>query len=153
MDSLSSRTPAARWILLTVLVCSGFFLVDRARAQPPGSGSGSGQPPAGEGRAPGRSKPDAGGRDANSERGKSQTAAAAQAQPPRREPSQAYRDAIRKTLEKRRQRRARRAQGPGLNDTRPIGAIVPWPMPPALIIRHTPEVHGELDSLLGGLRR
>jgi hypothetical protein len=151
MDSLSSWTQAARWILLTVLVCSGFFAADRARAQSPGSRSG--QPPAGEGQAAGRSQPDAGGRDANSARAKTQTAATAQAQPPRREPSEAYRDSIRKTLEKRRQRRARRAQGPGLNDTRPIGAIVPWPMPPALIIRHTPEVHGELDSLLGGLRR
>ena len=34
-----------------------------------------------------------------------------------------------------------------------VGAIVPWPMPPALIIRHTREVHGEVDSLLYGLRR
>ena len=34
-----------------------------------------------------------------------------------------------------------------------VGAIVPWPMPPALIIRHTREVHGEVGSLLYGLRR
>ena len=32
-------------------------------------------------------------------------------------------------------------QGQGPDDLRPVGAIVPWPMPPALIIRQTPEVH------------
>ena len=37
--------------------------------------------------------------------------------------------------------------------TAAVGAIVPWPMPPALIIRHTREVHGEVGSLLYGLRR
>jgi len=57
---------------------------------------------------------------------------------PRNEPSQAYRDSIRQTVEKRRQRRANRRQGMG--DSRPIGAIVPWTMPPALIIRHTDMV-------------
>jgi hypothetical protein len=136
---------------VTGLVCGVFFGADRASAQPPGSGSGP--PQAQKGNAAGRAQPEAGGRDPNPARGKDQTAAAAKVQPPRREPSQAYRDSIRKTLEKRRQRRARRALGPGLDGARPIGAIVPWPMPPALIIRHTPEVHGELDSLLGGLRR
>jgi hypothetical protein len=45
------------------------------------------------------------------------------------------------------------ALGQGLDGARPIGAIVPWPMPPALIIRHTPEVHGEVDSLVGRLRK
>ena len=44
-------------------------------------------------------------------------------------------------------------QGQALDDVRPIGAIVPWPMPPALIIRQTPEVHGEVNSLLGQLRK
>ena len=33
-----------------------------------------------------------------------------------------------------------------------VGAIVPWPMPPTLIIRHTAEVHGEIEGLLGLLR-
>jgi hypothetical protein len=61
---------------------------------------------------------------------------------------------MRLTLEKRRHRRARRRQGQGLDDApRPIGTIIPWPMPPALIIRHTPEVHGEVGSLLDVLRR
>ncbi len=70
---------------------------------------------------------------------------------PRNEPSHAYRESIRQTVEKRRQRRANRGQGMG--DPRPIGAIVPWIMPPALIIRHTPQVHDEIESLLGLLRK
>ena len=69
---------------------------------------------------------------------------------PRNEPSAAYRESIRRTVEKRRQRRARRGQQPG---TAPVGAIVPWPMSPALIIRQTPAVHGEVSAYLGGLRR
>jgi hypothetical protein len=81
------------------------------------------------------------------------TPAKEKAQAPRRGPSAEYQESIRKTVEKRRQRRARRAQAQGLDDPRPVGAIVPWPMPPALIIRQTPQVHGEVDSLLGGLRR
>jgi hypothetical protein len=152
MDSLSCCTQPARWILVTVLVWGWVLAADRVQAQAPVSGSGPS--PGRKVKAEGRSKPDAGGRDAKSARGKDPAVAAAvPAQPTRREPSPAYRDSIRKTLEKRRQRRARRALGPGLDGTRPIGAIVPWPMPPALIIRHTPEVHGEIDSLLGGLRR
>ena len=35
----------------------------------------------------------------------------------------------------------------------PVGAIVPWPMPPALIVRQTPQVHDEVGSLLDVLRR
>jgi hypothetical protein len=68
-------------------------------------------------------------------------------------PSPEFQEGIRKTVERRRQRRARRAQAMGTAEARPPGAIVPWPMPPALIIRQTPEVHGEIDSLLGQLRR
>src|SRR5271157_1189175 len=70
---------------------------------------------------------------------------------PRNEPSQAYLESIRRTVEKRRQRRANRGQGMG--DSRPVGGIVPWPMPPALIIRHTPQVHDEIESFLGLLRK
>ena len=62
-----------------------------------------------------------------------------------------FQEEIRKTVEQRRRRRARRAQA--AQATRPPGAIVPWPMPPALIIRQTPEVHDEVESLLGQLRR
>ena len=67
------------------------------------------------------------------------------------EPSAAYRESLRLTVERRRQRRARRQQGAA--DAGVSGAIVPWPMPPVLIIRHTREVHGEIESLSGGLRR
>jgi hypothetical protein len=66
------------------------------------------------------------------------------------EPSVAYRESIRRAVERRRQRRARRQQGV---TSQAVGAIVPWPMPPALIIRHTPHVHGDVDALLYGLRR
>jgi len=62
------------------------------------------------------------------------------------EPSPAYREGLRRTLELRKQRR--RAPQPN-----PVGVIVPYPFPPALIIRQTPEVHGEIEALLGALRR
>jgi hypothetical protein len=77
------------------------------------------------------------------------------ARAPRREPNEAFQAEIRKTVEQRRRRRARRGQGQvrGAGDPRPVGAIVPWPMPPALIIRQTPQVHDEVGSLLDGLRR
>jgi hypothetical protein len=68
------------------------------------------------------------------------------------EPSAAYLESLRQTVERRRQRRARRQQG-AADGSRAIGAIVPWPMPPALIIRHTREVHNEIGSLSEGLRR
>ena len=45
------------------------------------------------------------------------------------------------------------AQSRDPEDPRPVGAIVPWPMPPALIIRQTPQVHDEVGSLLDVLRR
>jgi hypothetical protein len=77
--------------------------------------------------------------------------AARKAAQPRNEPSEAYRESIRRSVEKRRQRRANRAQR--ISDPAPVGGIVPWPMPPALIIRHTPDVHGEVETLLGLLRR
>ena len=67
-------------------------------------------------------------------------------------PSADYQASIRQTVERRRQRRARRQQN-AADDTAAVGAIVPWPMPPALIVRHTREVHGEVGSLLYGLRR
>jgi hypothetical protein len=59
---------------------------------------------------------------------------------------------MRRTVERRRQRRARLQQNAG-NTAQAVGAIVPWPMPPALIIRQTREVHGEVGSLVYGLRR
>jgi hypothetical protein len=151
MDSLTRRARPTRWILAGLLVCGAFPAREPARAQT--AASGQGRAPARDAGAVDRAKPDAGGRGRDPGRGQDQTPAAAQTQQPRRQPSAAYRDSLRKTLEKRRERRARRAQGQGFDGARPIGAIVPWPLPPALIIRHTPEVHGEVDSLLGRLRR
>lgn len=62
------------------------------------------------------------------------------------EPSEAYRAGLRRTIELRRQRR---------NNVRrqPVGTMVPYPMPPSLIIRQTPEVHDEIHDLLNLLRR
>ena len=68
---------------------------------------------------------------------------------PRNEPSEAYRQSIRRTLELRRQRPRQSGQG----TSGPVGGIVPWPMPPALVIRHTPRVHDEIESFLGLLRK
>ena len=62
-------------------------------------------------------------------------------------PSPAFQAELRKTVEQRRQRRARRGISPAPN------SIVPWLMPPTLIIRATPEVHDEVQSLLWLLRR
>jgi hypothetical protein len=61
------------------------------------------------------------------------------------EPSPAYKAALRRTAELRKQRR--RSPLPA-----PIGVIVPYPMPPSLIIRQTPEVHDEIEGLLRLLR-
>jgi hypothetical protein len=60
--------------------------------------------------------------------------------------SAAYQASLRRTVELRRQRRLARAEPP-------VGTIVPWPVPPALIIRQTPEVHDEIRGLLRVLRR
>ncbi len=62
------------------------------------------------------------------------------------EPSPEYRAVLRRTLELRKGRR-------GIRAAAPVGKIVPYPLPPSLIIRHTREVHGEIESLLGLLRR
>jgi hypothetical protein len=61
------------------------------------------------------------------------------------EPSEEYKAGLRKTLERRKQRRM---AGPGQAD----GLIVPYPMPPALIVRQTRENHDEIQSLLDMLR-
>jgi hypothetical protein len=90
--------------------------------------------------------------DRPSEAAKSNLSGADRAPRGASEPSAAYQESMRRTVEKRRQRRARRQQNAG-DATGAVGAIVPWPMPPALIIRHTAQVHGEVDSLLYGLRR
>lgn len=62
------------------------------------------------------------------------------------EPSEEYRAGLKRTLELRQRRR-------GNVRRQPVGAIFPYPMPPSLIIRHTPEVHDEIRDLLNVLRR
>ena len=63
----------------------------------------------------------------------------------RGEDSEAFKASIRHTIEVRNRRRRERA-------ATPVGQMVPYPMPPALIIRHTPEVHDEVTDLLRLLR-
>jgi hypothetical protein len=60
------------------------------------------------------------------------------------EPSPEYQAGLRRTLELKRQRRAAARA--------PVGAIVPYPMPPALIVRQTRENHEEIQGLLDLLR-
>ncbi len=57
-----------------------------------------------------------------------------------------YRAILRRTLELRKERR-------GIRAVAPVGKIVPYPMPPSLIIRHTREIHGDNENLLRLLRR
>jgi len=95
-----------------------------------------------------------GDRQAAKDKSPDKKAAAAAAQKPakgRNAPTAEYEESIRRTVERRRERRARRAQG--LDQPLQPGAIVPWPMPPALIIRQTRETHDEIDSFLSLLRR
>jgi len=75
----------------------------------------------------------------------------AQQPPARREFSEAYRESLRRTVQKRRELRARRRMGS--EASQPAGAIALWPMPPSLIIRQTREVHSEINSFLDVLRR
>jgi hypothetical protein len=78
---------------------------------------------------------------------------AAQAQPaPARDFSPEFRESLRRTNELRRQRRGTREQG-AASDGRSPGAVVPWPMPPSLIVKQTPQVHDEISSFLRLLRR
>jgi hypothetical protein len=65
---------------------------------------------------------------------------------PADEPSPEFRAGLKRTAELRKQRRRDRT-------AQSYGVIVPYPFPPALIIRHKPEVHHEVRSLLGLLRR
>lgn len=62
------------------------------------------------------------------------------------EPSAEYRAVLRRTIELRRGRRE-------IRSATAVGKILPYPMPPSLIIRHTREVHGDIENLLGLLRR
>lgn len=154
MDNLPHRTRPASWLLAGLLLYGTCRQGDLVLAQTattkkdPSSTSANGQA-RGDGAAAGADSNTR--RVAGNEPGKTQ--APAKAVEPRREPSAAYKESLRKTLEKRRQRRAQRAQAQGVVDPQPIGAIVLWPMPPALIVRHTPEVHGEVSSLLGQIQR
>jgi hypothetical protein len=65
---------------------------------------------------------------------------------PAAEPSPAYRAGLKRTAALRKQRRRDAT-------AQSVGVIEPYPFPPALIIRHTPQVHDEVRGLLDVLRR
>jgi hypothetical protein len=135
----------SHWLLGGLFWISACCTAGDALAQAQGSGRGA-QPAGPSGRKAAPSEPGkTDGRDARAPRAEPPAAHAA-------EPSADYQASIRKTVERRRLRRARRQQN-AADDTAAVGAIVPWPMPPALIVRQTREVHGEVGSLLYGLRR
>jgi hypothetical protein len=142
MDRIPFRLRSVSWVLAGILACAVISSPCQTRAQT--------QPPAQGGSKAGQKSP----KDRPSETGKTERrpADADRAKPAGNEPSAAYQESVRQTVERRRARRARRQQNGG-SDMGAVGAIVTWPMPPALIIRQTPEVHREVDSLLYGLRR
>jgi hypothetical protein len=151
MNGPASRLHSAGRVLGGLLLCGLFGAGNAALAQTSGTEQGRSRS-----RGQGRDGGAAGATDsakggAQARRGQAQDPPRAGAQR-QREPSAAYQESLRRTVEKRRARRARRAQGQA-EARAAIGAIVPWPMPPALIIRHTPDVHAEVGSFLDGLRR
>jgi len=153
MDGSARRRRSAWQILVGSLFCGTFCAEDAARAQTSAPGKGQSQARSQARKAGGTVQSDTDRRGAGALGGQVQDPVRGQIQP-RNEPSAAYRESLRRTVEKRRQRRARRGQQPEQGSAPgAIGAIVPWPMPPALIIRQTPDVHGEVGSFLGGLRR
>jgi hypothetical protein len=150
MKGPPSRPRHALLVLGGVLVCGALCAGDAACAQTTGT------PKAGSSSQGQRSGSPAKGRTAASQGKAKAQRPSAQDKPAagakrKGEASAEYEESVRQTVERRRQRRSRRAQGQAAARAA-IGAIVPWPMPPALIIRHTPEVHGEVSALLHGLR-
>jgi hypothetical protein len=142
MDRPVSRpTISSNLVAGSFLLAMSFAATGVVRAQTSGQGGSTNSRSQGAGPSGGVDR-----RGANPAPGTAQ-----KAEQPRNEPSQAYRESIRRTVEKRRQRRVKRQQAMG--DSSPIGGIGMWPMPPALIIRQTPQVHDEIETLLGVLRR
>jgi hypothetical protein len=150
MNGRLCRLMPAKWVVGCLLLCAVLCAKGEARAQTKASGKKDATPTEAKGqKRAGAQAGKAEQLDANNQRGVDQAADGA-ARPG--EPSAAYRESLRQTVERRRQRRARRQQG-AADASQAMGAIVTWPMPPALIIRHTREVHGEIGSLSDGLRR
>jgi hypothetical protein len=140
MDGPVFRLKPVECVLGGLLICGVLCMSIEARAQT--------QPPSQDGSKAGTKSQN----DRPSAAGKSDRRGAGQSAKSPSEPSAAYQDSLRRTVERRRQRRARQQQNAG-DAAEAVGAIVTWPMPPALIIRHTREVHGDVGSLLFGLRR
>jgi hypothetical protein len=143
------RRKPARWFTRSLMLCALFCTTAVSQAQT--AAPGQNPPPA---RTPGKdetvgkgAKAASGGKTASRQAGKD---AASQQNKARSEPSEAYKESVRQTVERRRARRARLLAQGGASTA--VGGIVPWPMPPALIIRHTRDVHDDIGSFLFGLR-
>jgi hypothetical protein len=149
MDAPVIPSKPTSWVLGTLLFFAACSITNDVLAQTETPGESGKSAPAEElkGRTAGSGKTD--GRGTDAARGADPAAGAAGRAA---EPSADYQASLRKTVERRRQRRARRQQN-AADASGAVGAIVPWPMPPALIIRHTRDVHGEVGSLLSGVRR
>ncbi len=149
MDSPGQRSRASGWLLASFLFWVGPAL--HAQNQPSRQNQ---SPPGAQGPSRGTTihqDPNTGRRIANP--GRAQAGSSAKAQAPA-EPSPARRESLRRTIEKRRQRRAQLAQEQtSTASIGSIGAIVPWPMPPALVIRHTGATHDEINDFLAILRK
>ncbi len=143
-----------RWFTATLLVCGLLCTTGAARAQT--GAVGQSPPPAqSQDRTAGKAAKAAGkaakaDSKANTTRPGKAKDAQDQEKKMRSEPSVAYQESIRQTVERRRARRARREAQAGASGA--VGGIVPWPMPPALIIRHTRDVHDDIGAFLFGLR-
>ena len=144
MERPTSRPGLAPYSL-AVWLAVGILCDAQARAQGPDKDKG-GSPPGGDAAAKG-DRPGGKGERQGAKAGAEGDQKQVKAQ---KGPSEEYQESIRRTVERRRERRARRGQGTG--GSVPAGAIVPWPMPPVLIIRQTRETHDEIDSFLRILR-
>jgi hypothetical protein len=139
-----TSSPGLAPYLLAVWLAVGILCNAQARAQGPDKDKG-GSPPGGDAAAKG-DRPGGKGERQGAKAGAEGDQKQVKAQ---KGPSEEYQESIRRTVERRRERRARRGQGTGGSVP---GAIVPWPMPPVLIIRQTRETHDEIDSFLRILR-
>jgi len=143
------RWKPARWFTGSLVVCGLFCATGAARAQsgPPGQ-----SPPPAQAQGKDKAVGNAAKTDSKAKTASRQSAkdTAGEQKKARSEPSEAYKESVRQTVERRRARRARREAQTGAPAA--VGGIVPWLMPPALVIRHTRDVHDDIGAFLFGLR-
>ena len=153
MDGSGRRHRSRLGLFAGLIITGACWAADAARAQTTAPAKSQSRVQPEKPKSGAKAKSDTDRRGANHPAGKAQNRARAQNKKDA-EPSPEYRESIRRTVERRRERRARVAQQQGSSAAAgAVGASVPWPMPPALIIRQTPEVHDEIGAFLSLLRR